>query len=283
MDHILACVDASPYAAAVCDLAAWAAERVTLAVELLHVVQRRDAVTERHDLSGTIGLGAKSELLEELTRLNETDARLQVERGRLLLDAAERRLRDAGADRIEIVHRHGGALETILEREAGARLIVLGKRGTGHAVASEHIGSLVERVVRASARPIMVASRDASPPRALILAYDASPAARRALERCASSALLRDLPVEIVFAGPDDADRRAALDVAAACLGTERDVRASLRPGRPEEAIAAAVAATPQALVVMGAYGHSPLRALIVGSTTTSTIRTVRAPVLLIR
>jgi nucleotide-binding universal stress UspA family protein len=36
-------------------------------------------------------------------------------------------------------------------------------------------------------------------------------------------------------------------------------------------------------LVVMGAYGHSPLRTLIVGSTTTAVMRGVTLPVLLFR
>jgi nucleotide-binding universal stress UspA family protein len=34
---------------------------------------------------------------------------------------------------------------------------------------------------------------------------------------------------------------------------------------------------------MMGAYGHSPIRTMIVGSTTTAMIRTVKAPVLLVR
>jgi nucleotide-binding universal stress UspA family protein len=37
------------------------------------------------------------------------------------------------------------------------------------------------------------------------------------------------------------------------------------------------------AILVMGAYGHSALRTLIFGSTTTTVLRTVRAPVLLVR
>ncbi|SCW95108.1 Universal stress protein family protein, partial [Sphingobium faniae] len=40
MTKILACIDASAYAASVCDLAAWASKRLDLPVELLHVVQR---------------------------------------------------------------------------------------------------------------------------------------------------------------------------------------------------------------------------------------------------
>jgi nucleotide-binding universal stress UspA family protein len=33
----------------------------------------------------------------------------------------------------------------------------------------------------------------------------------------------------------------------------------------------------------MGAYGHSPIRNFIVGSTTTEMIRTIHVPVLLVR
>ena len=67
MSRILACIDASTYATSVVDLAAWAAKGLGVDVELLHIVQRKDAIAARHDHSGAIGLGVKSELLEELT------------------------------------------------------------------------------------------------------------------------------------------------------------------------------------------------------------------------
>lgn len=57
METILAAIDASGYATSVCDLAAWAAKRLDRPIELLHVVQRKDAVAERHDLSGGSGSG----------------------------------------------------------------------------------------------------------------------------------------------------------------------------------------------------------------------------------
>jgi nucleotide-binding universal stress UspA family protein len=251
-------------------------------VELLHVVQRKDAVAERHDLSGAIGLGVKSSLMEELTRLEEVDARLQVERGRVLLAASEQRLRAAGAADVHPLHRHGGIVETILEREADARVVVIGKRGASREFATDHIGSKIERVVRASSRPILIASRVAAPPSAIVLAYDGSPAAGRALERCAASPLLQRLPVHVVVAGSDDARHRALIDSARTALAG-REVTTTLSPGKPEQVLADAVAATPGAMLAMGAYGHSPLRTLIVGSTTTTMIRTVHAPVLLTR
>ena len=283
MDKVLACIDASDYAASVCDLAAWASRRLQLPIELLHVVQRKDAVAERRDLSGAIGLGVKTDLLEELTRLEAADARAQIERGRLLLASAEERLRAAGAHEIRVLHRHGGIVETILEREAEARVVIIGKRGASHEFAADHIGSKVERVVRASNKPVIIASRTFEEPGALILAYDGSPAAIRALDRLKRSPLFDGLPVEIVSAGDSSAEIETSLRAAAAQIEASHQVKVTFRSGRPEEVIAAAVAETPGAMLVMGAYGHSPLRKLIVGSTTTTMIRTVHIPVLLVR
>jgi len=283
MQHILACIDASAYANSVCDLAAWASRRLQLPVELLHVVQRRDAVAARHDLSGAIGLGVKTNLMEELVQLEESDARLQVERGRVLLAAAKQRLQEGGVDQVRSLHRHGGIVETILEREADARVVVIGKRGAGHEFASDHIGSKIERVVRASDRPILIASRAVSEPGAIVFAFDTSKSANRALERLVNSPLFTGLPVHIVMADSENAVHRQALDDAAGQLRDSHEVRTTLRQGKPETVIADIVDQTPGAMLMMGAYGHSPLRTLIVGSTTTAMIRTVHVPVLLVR
>ncbi len=283
MEHILACIDASSYADSVCDMAAWGASRLDLPVELLHVVQRKDAVAARKDLSGAIGLGVKSSLMEELVQLEAADARLQVERGRVLLAVAADRVRAAGVADVRTLHRHGGIVETILEREADARVVVIGKRGASHEFAGGHIGSKVERVVRASSKPVLVASRQFTAPNAIVLAYDASPAADRAVDRIANSRLYDGMPVNVVMANTDHAEHRRLLAVAATKLGIARSVETTLEGGKPEAVISRIVERTPGAILVMGAYGHSPIRTLIVGSTTTTMIRTVRVPVLLVR
>ncbi len=283
MEHILACIDASTYADSVCDLAAWASKRLQMPVELLHVVQRKDAVAARGDLSGAIGLGVKTSLMEELVQLEAADAKLQVERGRMLLAAGEKRLREAGAFDVRTLHRHGGIVETILEREEDARVVVIGKRGASHEFADGHIGSKIERVVRASVKPVLIASRQYTEPQSLIFAYDAGPTAERALERLIVSPIFEDLPVHVVMADTESAAHREALELAATRLRGGRPVETTLQKGRPEAVISAIVDRTPNAMLVMGAYGHSPIRTLIVGSTTTTMIRTVRIPVLLVR
>ncbi|CAD5379127.1 hypothetical protein OF001_U400018 [Pseudomonas sp. OF001] len=40
MTHVMACIDGSPSAAAVCDYAAWASQRLTAPLTFLHVIDR---------------------------------------------------------------------------------------------------------------------------------------------------------------------------------------------------------------------------------------------------
>ncbi len=283
METVLAAIDASAYATSVCAYAGWAAKRLCLPVELLHVVQQQDPVTARRDLSGAIGLGVKSDLMEELVRLSETSSRAEIEKGRVILKAGEQLLRDAGVADVTTLHRHGGVVETIVEREENARLVVIGKRGTDHEFSPGELGSIIERVVRASAKPVLVVTRAFVEPQQIVFAYDASPAAKRALERLAHSPLFAGLPVTIVMAESEGAAKRTLLDEAEAEFASDHQVTTLMDAGRAEQVIPQVVAGTPNAMLLMGAYGHSPFRRMIIGSTTTAMIRTVKAPVLLVR
>ena len=285
MNKLLACIDASIYAASVCDHAAWAAKRLSASVELLHVIQRPDSVKARHDLSGAVGLGAKSALLEELVRIDESEGRLAQEQGRLLLKAAEESLRAAGIEEVTLVHRHGGIVETVIEREEGADMVVIGKRGASADFAAGHLGSKVERVVRASIRPVLVASRSFKPIETVVIAYDGGASSKKAVEFVAGSPLFKGVAVHLVMAGPDDATHRERLSWAEARLKDAETLIATvdLQQGPAEKVIADHIRDQGGDMLVMGAYGHSPLRTLIIGSTTTAMMRTCQVPVLLFR
>lgn len=280
---LIACIDASPYATSVCDHAAWAATRLGAGVEVLHVIQRKDAVAARHDLSGAVGLGAKSALLEELTRIDEAEGRLARERGQALIEAAEARLRGAGVQDVASCHRHGGIVETIVEREAEADLVVMGKRGASADFAKGHLGSKVERVVRASEKPVLIASRAFQPIAKAVVAYDGGPSAKKALQFIAASPLFDGIAIRLVMAGSGEAARARLAEGEAAVANGGKAVSSILREGSAEEVIAGTIKAEGGDLLVMGAYGHSPLRTMIVGSTTTALMRTCQIPVLLFR
>jgi nucleotide-binding universal stress UspA family protein len=282
MLKLLACIDLSQYAPSVCDHAAWVATRLNASIELLHIIQRKDSLTARHDLSGALGLGAKSTLMEELVSIEATEATLAKEQGRALIAASEQRLRGAGVRDVAALHRHGGIVETIIEREADADLVVIGKRGASANFAKGHLGSKVERVVRQSVKPVLVASRAFKPIQTALIAFDGGQCARKAVSFTATSALFDGVDVHLVMAGADNDKHRDAIRWASDVLG-ERCKRAEIVAGDADGALKSDAERIAADLLVMGAYGHSPLRSMIVGSTTTAMIRSLTLPVLLFR
>ena len=281
-DKIIALVDGSTYSRSVCDHAAWLARRGGYGVELMHVLGRREG-RARSDLSGAIALGARSALLEELSSLDEQRAKLVVHRGRAILEDARGLLDEAGIKTTEHL-RHGDLIEAILEREGEARMILIGKRGEGADFARGHLGSNLERVVRAATKPLFVASRAFRPIEKVLIAYDGSASAMRAVEHVSQSPLYADLAIRIVTVGAETDAAKARLADAKAMLAAKGlDAETGILAGEPEEVLGALIEEEGFDHLVLGASGHSRLRALFVGSTSLEMMRTCKVPILLVR
>lgn len=280
---IIALVDGSIYSESVCEHAAWIAGRTGAPVELIHVLGRREA-PEKQDLSGSIRLGARTALLEELAELDAQRAKLISSRGRAILEDARAILDKAGVNEITTRLRHGDVVETIAGVEAEARVIVIGKRGEAADFARGHLGSNLERIVRAAHRPILVASRAFSPVEKILIAYDGGSSAMKAVDHIARSPLFAGLAVHVVTVGIETEVTAKRLSDAKALLqaaGIAAETR--IVPGQPETGLGRLVEEEQFGMVVMGAYGHSRIRSLIIGSTTTEMIRSCKVPVLLMR
>ncbi|MEM7546990.1 MAG: universal stress protein [Pseudomonadota bacterium] len=282
-NKIIALVDGSTYSQSVCDHAAWVSGRTGAPVELLHVLGRREAV-EKADLSGSIRLGARTALLEELAALDEQRAKLVAHRGRAILDDAREVLVKDGVDEITTRLRHGDLIDTVAEQEAEASMILVGKRGEAADFAKLHLGSNVERIVRASHKPVMVASRAFKPIERMLIAYDASPSAVRAVDHIARNPLYSGLEMTLVTVGAETPATTKALEDATAMLKAAGiDARTRITAGQPDAALGQMVEAEGFNMLVMGAYGHSRIRSLIIGSTTTAMVRSCRVPVVMVR
>ena len=281
--RVLAAIDASAYTESICRHASWAAMRLGAPLEIVHVIDPTEQ-TAPVDLSGNLALGEQETLLLQLSALDEERSKLSRERGRLLLQQAQQFAASAGADAV-VRMRHGGVSDTLLELENDVRLFVVGKRGEHADFARGHLGSEVERIVRSVHRPLLVASREFRPVKRALIAFDGSATTRKAVEMVAASPLFRGLQVHVVTVGKSDPSGSAAgLDWARGTLTDAGfDVTARAIAGEPEDAIAAYVRDEAVDLLVMGAYGHSRIRRLIVGSTTTEMLRNCQIPVLLLR
>ncbi len=284
MAGLIALIDGSIYSQSVCDHAAWAAARTGAAVEILHVLGRRDVSSAPVDLSGSIGLGARTALLEELTELDAQRAKLAQKRGRVILDQAKARLAEDGVAAVTTRLRTGDLVDTVLEFGADADLIVIGKRGEAADFAKLHLGSNLERVARSTHRPVLVASRAFKPIKRFLIAFDGGTSAMKAVDHVARSPLFAGLRCGLLTAGADTPETRKRLDDAAALLrAASYEVTAEVEPGPADAAIARRVETDGIDLLVMGAYGHSRIRSLIIGSTTTQMIRSCMIPIVLIR
>ncbi len=282
--RVLAAVDDSVYAKSVAGYAAWSAARLEAPLEFVHVIDRIRAQPAALDLSGNLSLGAREHLLAELARLDEERGRLAQEAGRLLLQQIQSSVQAEHGLAADTRLRHGSLSDTLLELEPEVRLFVIGKRGEHADFDSGHLGSQLERVVRSVHRPLLVASRAFREPQRVLVAFDGSATTRKGVEMVAASPLFRGLDVVVLMAGEAAPEQESALRWAEETL-REHGHRVETRQprGAVNEAITAAVADEQADMLVMGAYGHSRIRNMIVGSTTTYVLRTSRVPVLLLR
>jgi nucleotide-binding universal stress UspA family protein len=278
MPLVLACVDGSPYAASVADLAGWASQRMGAALEVLQVLGRREA---REALEPEAGAG---DLARELAALEAQRAGLLRKQAQLVLEEARFRAEAWGVSDVRTVLRDGDLLDTVAEREANADLVVIGKRGEAAHFARGHLGSNLERIVRISRIPILIAGRTMRPVTRVLIAFDGRPGAEKAVAAIAGSPLFAGVSCLLLTVGPETDATRWRIDAAAAKLrAAGREVEARIEPGEPEHAIAAAVEKHGAELLAMGGYSHSRLRAFVIGSTTSAVIRSCRTQVLLFR
>lgn len=175
-------------------------------------------------------------------------------------------------------------MERLAELEPATRLLVLGRRGEAAHVAPQHLGSNLERVIRAMHRPMLVVPPVFEPVRNFMLAFDGSATTRKGADTLAASPLFQGLSCHLVMVAESSADTRASLAWAshvfeAAGFATT----AVLRAGDVETELTRYQRDHDVDVVVMGAYGHSRIRHLLVGSTTTAMIRALPVPVLLLR
>lgn len=284
MIKLIAFIDGSNYSKSVCDHTAWIAGRIDASVDLIHVLGRRDESDAPVDLSGSIGLGARTALLEELAELDGQVARLKHKHGRAILDDAKEIILNSGVKQVSTLLRNDGIVETVETFDKKAGLIVIGKRGKKTEADETHLGSNFERVVRASHKPVLVASRTFEPINRILIAFDGGASSLKAVKYLASSPAFSDLDCHLLsVTEPTDRATQQLEDAVTSLRNAGYNVECTLQAGQPEKVICETIKRADIDLLLMGAYGHSRIRSFIIGSTTTAMIRTCKIPVLLFR
>lgn len=272
--HVMACLDGSQSSEPVCDYAVWAAQRLDVPLDFLHVVDRAD--TPATAAPASADLGVPPPVAEE--------QRLLEEAGRAVLEAARARAAALGIAAPGVIQQHGEVLDVLLEREGDIRLLVMGRHGRIGDASGERLGAHVGDVVRVLHRPVLVVAGPYRLPQRIMIAFDDTPTTRKVVETVAASRLFRGLPCHVVMVGGRSAEAASQFDWARRILTTAGyEVNGAILAGDPVPVLSAYCTQHAIDMVVMGAYTHSRLREYLVGSTTEGLMRQSQVPLVLLR
>ncbi|EDM67919.1 universal stress protein family [Moritella sp. PE36] len=283
MNKIIACIDGSILEKAVCDTAIWASKRLSHGIVFLHAIDKK----QQHgadDLTGSIGLGARTALLNKMVELDEQRGKMAIQLGNEMLGRAVDRANTVGLTDIEQKQRHGDFVEALVGLETDARLMVVGRCGNGHQGDFKALGSHIETLIRQVHTPIVIAPQAFTEPTNFMLAYDGRETADKAVQRIIQGGLLQGMTCHLVTIKNTEQAQQQKFEQAKMRLEQEGfsviatylegDISTSLMDYKQQHDIE---------LVVMGAFAHSKMRNFFLGSNTMRMIENCRVPLIVLR
>lgn len=283
--QVLACIDGAALTESVCDYAAWISQKVEAPLKLLHTINHHHETSVTSDFSGNIGLGSQEHLLEEITNLEQQQSKLKLKQGKLILQAAKEHVEKKGVTDTSITQRHGDLIEAVIDLENSTRVLVLGLRGQVHESQENKIGTKLEAVIRSLHRPILIVNDIFQTPERIMIAYDGSPAADKAVDMVASSPLYQGLTCHLVCVNNNENTAAKLLEQASQKLREVDTIMLIVTKlkGKVELELCAYQQQHDIDLTVMGAFSHTRLHDMLLGSFTHKMLISTRKPLLLLR
>ncbi len=275
---ILVGVDGSEHARTAARYAIWLAQKLDATVVGLHVV---DIVSIEgsffHDISGSLGF---EPYLDFSSKMRE----VLYERGKAILEEFRNRAAEANV-RFDTMLTMGIVPNEIADAAKTADLVAIGHRGVNEKFVTGLLGSTAENVTRRSPKPVLVCTLQFKEVEHPLLAYDGSQRAAAAMHSAAEFCTELDLPLTVLTVHRDEATGRKILAEAETYLRAYPiEVRLELQQtGNAPERIANFIREHRHDLLFIGAYGHSRIIELVLGSTTEYVLRNASCPVFLHR
>jgi len=282
---VLAGIDGSSLTNAVCDYAAWIAQKVDAPLKLLHTIDHHPEHADRTDITGNIGVDSRDHLMDELTQLEQQRSKLRLRQGKQLLQAAKERVMQAGILDPIINQRHGSLVESLIELENDLRVLVIGVRGKAHENQPDKIGAKLESIIRSLHKPILVVNAEFKAPERIMIAYDGSQAAEKAVDMVANSPLYKGLTCHLLGVGKVESAMEKRFKTAADKLVNAGNIEviAKTLPGKPEQVLCDYQRQHSIDMTVMGAFSHTRMHDWLLGSFTVKMLTHSHKPLLLLR
>jgi nucleotide-binding universal stress UspA family protein len=275
---ILVGLDGSEHSHIARDYALWLGKRLGATVVGLHVV---DIVSIEgsffHDISGSLGF---EPYLDFSSKMRE----VLHERGKNILEEFRQKAEGLGAH-VNTQLTMGVVANEIADSAKTADLVVIGHRGVNEKFSTGLLGSTAESVTRKSPKPVFVCTMGFSECSQPLLAYDGSQRASAAMQSAADFCTTLGLPLTVLTVNRDEAAGHKILAEAETYLRPYKlETHFELQQtGHAPERIANFIRERGYNLLFIGAYGHSRIIEMVLGSTTEYVLRNTACPVFLNR
>lgn len=178
----------------------------------------------------------------------------------------------------------GAPTERLTEQAQRFDVVMLGRRTFFHRGSSEELDATLKEVARNCSRPVVTVPNSIRESKCVMVAYDGSPQAARALQAFEASGIDKDKKVHIVSIASTHAEAEKHAQQAADFL-TWHDrsfmVHALVCKDHPAQAIIKQTWICDPSILVMGAYGHGRLRDFLFGSVTRTLLKESPVPLFL--
>lgn len=276
--NILLGIDGSEHAETATRYALWLGRRLKAHVVALHVI---DIVSIEgsffHDISGSMGFEPYLDFSSKMRGVLH-------ERGKALLEGFAERASKEGVEADTLIG-VGVVANEISERARTADLVVIGHRGLNERFSTGLLGGTAESVSRKCPKPVFVSPMEFHECTNPLLAYDGSSRAAAAMQVAAELCTTLKLPLTVLTVQKDEEHGHRILNEAETYLKPHNvESRFELQQtGNAPERIANFIREQNHDLLFIGAYGHSRIIEMVLGSTTEYVLRNTDCPVFLNR
>ncbi|MGB9736201.1 MAG: universal stress protein [bacterium] len=275
--HILVAVDGSANSDTALAYGIYLAKKLGAALNIQHVI---DVVFLEnpflHDLSGAMGF-------EPFMDFSGKVSDILRQRGNQILSDASSTCKKEGIE-CKTYLDTGIVTKEIAEREKLVDLVIIGQKGVNSQFDRKILGSTTEGLTRRLTKPLLISPMEFKTLNKILLAYDDSNGAKKAMEFAVGFCKDMGLPLSVININKDEAASKTILNNVTSYIEPYNIRFETLtKSGNAEKVLKSMLDEDTYDLLIMGAHGHSRIVELVLGSTAEYVIRNTKKPVIVIK
>jgi nucleotide-binding universal stress UspA family protein len=272
--HILVAIDGSANGETALTYGIYLAKKLHATLHVQHVI---DVVFLEnpflHDLSGAMGF-------EPFMDFSGKVSDILRQRGNQILSDADAICKKEGIE-FKTYLDTGIVTKEIAEREKLVDLVIIGQKGINSQFDRKILGSTTEGLTRRLTKPLFISPMQFKTLNHILLAYDDSDSAKKAMEFAVSFCKDMGLPLTVVNINKDEMISKTILGNANSYIAPYNITFDTItKNGNTEKVLKSMLDEDKYDLLIMGAHGHSRIIELVLGSTAEYVIRNTRKPVI---